>query len=72
MVDENSYVDFSLKSAGDSGVSGATAYFRGDVGIGTATPVGKLNVVGDINVTSNNVTQVSCVNFVNGASWCGV
>ena len=36
------------------GVSGSDYYYNGgNVGIGTSTPVGKLNVVGDANVTGN-------------------
>ncbi|HSP32514.1 MAG TPA: hypothetical protein VLO13_11010, partial [Halomonas sp.] len=35
VIDENGNVDFLLESVGDGGTSGATAYFRGNVGIGT-------------------------------------
>ncbi|TKJ17495.1 hypothetical protein CEE44_03090 [Candidatus Woesearchaeota archaeon B3_Woes] len=36
--DENDNIDFRLKSVGDGGTTGATAYFRGNVGIGTSSP----------------------------------
>ena len=38
VIDENVNVDFSLIGKGDDGATGATAYFRGSMGIGTAAP----------------------------------
>jgi len=46
VIDENGNLDFSITSVGDLGVTGATAYFRGNVGIGTTTPSKKFEVNG--------------------------
>lgn len=40
------------------------------VGIGDSTPEEKLDVEGNIEVNSNNVTDVECIVFDNGATWC--
>ncbi len=38
----------------------------GGLGVGTSTPVGKLNVIGDINITNFSLVEVFSIDFDNG------
>ena len=42
----------------------------GNVGIGTTSPSEKLEVNGNINVSSNNITSVDCIVFKSGGKIC--
>ena len=42
----------------------------GKVGIGTSSPSEKLTVGGNVNMTSNNITSVDCIEFKSGGKIC--